>query len=245
MRRLLIVEDEDHLALGLKFNFEAEGYDVEVASNGLEALTIFREADPPIDLVVLDLMLPDMSGYDICEAIRTDNYEVPILVLSARTLSEDKTRAFDLGIDQYVTKPFNLPELISRVRSLIKRRPAGRLTNMETEPETEAVEFGNAKVNFRRFEVTVDGEQRKLTPMEMKLLQLFVRSEGEVLSRKEILAKVWDMDPPPETRTVDNFVMRLRKHFEMDPANPQFFQSVRGAGYRFVSHPDDAMADQD
>ena len=236
MRRLLIIEDEEHLALGLKFNFEVEGYEVDVASNGLDALAIFRAADPPIDLVVLDLMLPDMSGYDICEAIRTDNFDVPILVLSARTLSEDKTRAFDLGIDQYVTKPFNLPELISRVRSLIKRRPTVRAKQFDT----ETVEFGKAKIHFRRFEATMDGEQRKLTPMEMKLLQLFVESEGAVLSRKEILAKVWDMDPPPETRTVDNFVMRLRKHFEVDPTNPQFFRSVRGAGYRFVSREDDA-----
>lgn len=231
MRRLLIVEDEDHLALGLKFNFEAEGYDVTVATNGIDAIEIMRTADPPMELVVLDLMLPDMSGYEICEAIRADNYEVPILVLSARTLAEDKTRAFDLGIDQYVTKPFNLPELISRVRSLIKRRPIARPASIEK----EFIEFGKVRVNFRRYEATVDGESRKLTPMEMKLLQLFVQNEGVVLSRKEILAKVWDMDPPPETRTVDNFVMRLRKHFEDDPANPRFFQSVRGAGYRFVS----------
>lgn len=231
--KILIVEDEEHLSRGLKFNFEAEGYEVEVAEEGREALRILHEASPPVDVVILDLMLPGMSGYEICEEIRKERLDLPIMVLSARTLSEDKIRAFDLGVDQYVTKPFQLNELLSRIRNLAKRRPvsAGNYGG------TESVEFCRAKVDFRRFEATFDGESRRLTPMEMKLLQLFVKNEGVVLSRREILSKVWDMNPPPETRTVDNFVLRLRKHFEIDPANPQHFLSVRGAGYRFTLSP--------
>lgn len=236
--RLLIVEDEEHLAQGLKFNFEAEGYTVDAVGDGPAALKLLRDADPPVDLIVLDLMLPGMSGYEICEAIRIENDQIPIIVLSARTLSEDKTRAFDLGIDQYVTKPFHLPEVLSRVRNLIRRRP--REKRESTEAEQTELRFGKARVDFRRFEASFDGEARRLTPMEMRLLQLFASHEGMVLSRKEILAKVWDMDPPPETRTVDNFVMRLRKHFEIDPANPRHFLSVRGAGYRFLRQESDA-----
>lgn len=229
--RMLIVEDEEHLALGLRFNFEAEGYQVDVAGDGKEALDLMASADPPIDLVILDLMLPGMSGYEICEQIRVHHLDLPIIVLSARTLSEDKTRAFDVGVDQYVTKPFHLPELLSRVRNLVKRRRPAQRAVVEGR---DRLEFGSAKIDFKRFEAFMGDEPRRLTPMEMKLLQLFADNEGVVLSRKELLSKVWDMDPPPETRTVDNFVMRLRKHFESDPANPRHFQSVRGAGYRFV-----------
>jgi two-component system OmpR family response regulator len=228
---MLIVEDEEHLALGLRFNFEAEGYQVDVVNDGKEGLDLIASAHPPVDLVILDLMLPGMSGYEICEQIRLHDLDLPIIVLSARTLSEDKTRAFDVGVDQYVTKPFHLPELLSRVRNLVKRRRPAQRTVVEG---GDRLEFGLAKVDFKRFEAFMGDEPRRLTPMEMKLLQLFADNEGVVLSRKELLSKVWDMDPPPETRTVDNFVMRLRKHFEIDPANPRHFQSVRGAGYRFV-----------
>lgn len=238
--RILIVEDEEHLARGLKFNFEAEGYQVDAAGSGPVALDLLATADPPIDIVILDLMLPGMSGYEICEAIRKDSLDLPILVLSARILSEDKSRAFDLGVDQYVTKPFNLPEMLSRVRNLAKKRQRGNGIQ-----GGDIVEFGQARVDFRRYEVTVDGESKKLTPMEMKLLQLFVRNEGLVLTRKEILSKVWDMPSPPETRTVDNFVMRLRKHFEFDPGRPRHFLSVRGAGYRFSRQPADPSDEEE
>lgn len=238
--RILIVEDEEHLARGLKFNFEAEGYQVDAVGNGPDALNLLAAADPPVDIVILDLMLPGMSGYEICEAIRKDSLDLPILVLSARTLSEDKSRAFDLGVDQYVTKPFHLPEMLSRVRNLVKKRHRGYGS-----PAGDVVEFGRARVDFRRYEVAVDGEARKLTPMEMKLLQLFVRNEGVVLSRKEILSKVWDMASPPETRTVDNFVMRLRKHFEQDPGRPRHFLSVRGAGYRFSTQPTETSDEEE
>lgn len=230
--RILIVEDEQHLAQGLQFNFEAESYSVDVANDGTAALELIARADPAIDLVILDLMLPGMSGYEICEQIRLHDLDLPIIVLSARTLSEDKARAFDVGVDQYVTKPFHLPELLSRVRSLIRRRK--QRSAMVESTGRDVLEFGQARIDFKRFDASMGSEPRRLTPMEMKLLQLFASHEGMVLSRKQILTQVWDMDPPPETRTVDNFVMRLRKHFEEDPGNPKHFQSVRGAGYRFV-----------
>jgi two-component system OmpR family response regulator len=231
--RILIIEDEEHLASGLKFNFEQDGYEVAVAPDGPTGLQLFRQADPPFDLVVLDLMLPGMSGYDTCEELRASDRDVPILVLSARTLAEDKARAFDCGTDQYVTKPFNLPELLSRVRNLIQRRGQ---RERQTPPSDERVyRFGSARVDFRTFEVTVDGEPRKLTQREIELLRLFIRNEGHVLTRREILEKVWGFRFIPTTRTVDNFVMRLRKHFEQDPTAPRHFLSVRGAGYRFVA----------
>ncbi|MFO0946695.1 MAG: response regulator transcription factor [Planctomycetota bacterium] len=231
--RILIVEDEEHLASGLKFNFEAEGYEVFVAPDGPSALKIFLEKQGTVDLVVLDLMLPGMSGYETCTALRAIDKEVPILVLSARSLSEDRTRAFECGTDQYLTKPFELRELLSRVKNLIERRRLPRPAIPEK--DSNIYEFANARIDFRKFEVTVNNQPRKLTPFEMKLLELFVKNEGVVFSRAELLEKVWGLSPAPATRTVDNFMMRLRKHFETDPTQPRHFLSVRGAGYRFVS----------
>jgi DNA-binding response OmpR family regulator len=230
--RILIVEDEEHLAIGLKYNFEAEGYEVAVAGDGPSALRVFLEKPNGVDLVILDLMLPGMSGYETCTAMRAIDKEVPIVALSARSLSEDRTRAFECGVDQYITKPFDLRELLSRVRIMLERGPSQRGAKEE---ETSVVEFGDARIDFRKYEVTVKNVPHKLTPIELKLLELLVRNEGVVFTRGEILEKVWGISPPPATRTVDNFMVRLRKHFEVDPAQPRHFLSVRGAGYRFVS----------
>ena len=252
--KLLIVEDEEHLAFGLKFNFEAEGYEVTLAAEGATAMTAFEDAQAdksPFSLIILDLMLPEMSGYEICQKIREQHPSVPILVLSARTLSEDKARAFDCGCDQYVTKPFDLSELLSRVRNLTSRRapPAEESTIDETAVHgavdgtvdgavgDEWVEFGRARVNFRTFEATVDDQSCNLTTMELQLVRYFLDHEGAVLTRANILENVWEIHPAPTTRTVDNFVMRLRRHFEVDPSKPKHFLSVRGAGYRFVRDP--------
>jgi len=239
--KILIVEDEEALALGLKFNFEQEGYEVLVAGDGPTALRLFRDA-APVDLIILDLMLPGMSGYEICTAIRTHNKTVPILVLSARTLSEDRMHAFDCGTDQYITKPFVLPELLNRVRNLMERHKAlltaaqqepGKQT--PTEPESAIVAFPHFKVDPQSFEVIVGDRRHSLTTQEMQLLRYFIQHEGEVLSRYRILAEVWDEHVDVTTRTIDNFVLRLRKLIEPDPARPQYILSVRGTGYRFVS----------
>ncbi|MDP1797406.1 MAG: response regulator transcription factor [Planctomycetaceae bacterium] len=236
--RILLVEDEDAMALGLKFNFEQEGYNVDLAGDGPTALKLFREADPAMDLVILDLMLPGMSGYEVCREIRTMDKLVPIVVLSARTLSEDKMHAFDCGTDQYMTKPFALPELLNRVRNLMDRYRTIQKGSREEVAETKApteYHFDHCKVNFQSFEVLTQGKTHNLTTLEMQLLRYFIEHEGQVLSRHEILERVWDPSADVTTRTIDNFVLRLRKVIEPDPSRPQYILSVRGTGYRFVS----------
>lgn len=235
-QRILIVEDEDSIANGLKFNFEQEGYDAVVRRDGPATLAYLDEHSGDVDLVILDLMLPGMSGYEICRAIRDRDTELPIIVLSARTLSEDKAHAFDCGTDQYVTKPFALPELLSRVRNLLSR--ASRHGNGQPAPSRPALEefnFGDVHVDFRSFEVRRGDELHRLTTMEMQLLRYFIENEGAVLSRTQILRDVWSQNADVTTRTIDNFVMRLRKYIESDPANPAFLLSVRGTGYRFTT----------
>jgi two-component system OmpR family response regulator len=236
--RLLVVEDEEHLAVGLKYNFQAEGFEVDTVGDGPAALKMMRDHPEAYDLVILDVMLPGMSGYDVCTEIRQFDVDVPILMLTARTLSEDRTRAFECGTDQYLAKPFDLRELLARVRNLTERR--GRRSRPR--PAEDHFEFSDARIDFRRLEALVGGKRKSLTPMEFRLLELFVRNEGVVLSRAAILDKVWGISPPPATRTVDNFVMRLRKHFEKDPAQPRYFTSVRGAGYRFVAGGEDSSS---
>ena len=234
MKRILVVEDEQHLAFGIKFNLEAEGYEVTTAADGPSALALVEEDPRGMDLVILDLMLPGMSGYAVCEALREKGNDVPVLMLSARTLVEDRIRGYDVGADQYLQKPFELEELLSMTRNLIGRRarPSGRVDGRTLGPEYE---FGRATVNFDTFSITVAGEPIRLTHTEMKLLRYFAENEGIVVTRAELLENVWGMSHMPTTRTVDNFIVNLRKYFEEDPAHPKHFLSVRGAGYRFVA----------
>lgn len=234
--RILIVEDEQPLARGLQFNFEQEGYEAVLAGSGPEALLEFQR-EPRPDAVVLDLMLPGQSGYETCRLIREIDPHVPVLVLSARTLPEDKAQAFDCGCDQYVTKPFNLPELISRVRNLLARRTTRAAAQ---KAEDRVYTFDDVSVDFDRFELTVRGRTYELTTMEQQLLRYFIRNEGRVLSRSRILQDVWRESSEITTRSIDNFVMRLRKYIEPDPAEPRHILSVRGTGYRFLARPADA-----
>jgi two-component system OmpR family response regulator len=235
MKHILVVEDEEHLAFGIKYNLEAEGYEVTTAGDGPKALQVLEGGDSPVDLVILDLMLPGMSGYAVCESLRQRGNNVPVLILSARTLVEDRVRGYDVGADQYLQKPFELEELISMTRNLLTRR-----TPIASPPRQHDVgptyQFGKANVNFDSFNVTVAGEPVRLTHTEMKLLRYFVENEGSVVTRAELLEHVWGMSHMPTTRTVDNFIVNLRKYFEDDPANPKHFLSVRGAGYRFVAN---------
>lgn len=239
MSHLLVVEDEESIARGLKFNFEQEGYKVTLAMDGSTALEYFEQANPNIDLIVLDLMLPGMSGYDVCRAIREMNPHVPIIMLTARTLSEDKIQAFDVGTDQYVTKPFSLAEILARVRNLISRRAGSGEIAI---PETKGVyQFDHVTIDFARFRVVVQRDTEivhELTTLEMQLLRYFVDNEGHVLARQDILDNVWPSDADVTQRTIDNFVLRLRRIIEPDPANPQYLLSVRGTGYRFVAAAD-------
>jgi two-component system alkaline phosphatase synthesis response regulator PhoP len=245
MPHILVVEDEEHLAIGIKYNLEAEGFTVTTAGNGQAALSAVAAADAPVDLVVLDLMLPGMSGYAVCEAIRGQGSDMPVVMLTARTLVEDRIRGFDAGTDVYLQKPFDLDELLSIVRNLLARRgrtgrprPAG-LERPQPSKDDAALaggvyRFGNAEVNFDTWEARSGKKPVRLTNLEMKLLRYLVENEGTVSSRSDLLKRVWGMARAPATRTVDTFMLNLRKYFEADPARPVHFLSVRGMGYRFV-----------
>lgn len=233
---ILVVEDEQHLAIGIKYNLEAEGYQVTTTGDGPTALTIIEDGDD-IDLVVLDLMLPGMSGYDVCEKLRKRGSDIPVLILSARTLSEDRTRGFDVGADQYLMKPFDLDELLSRVKGLLAAYR--RRTNGTAAPPAISgpFEFGKAKINFDTFEVTVAGEAVPITKLEITLLRYFIENEGRVIPRGELLENVWKMPASISTRAPDQFIRRLRLLFEDDPSQPKHFITIRDAGYRFIAEP--------
>ncbi len=239
--RILIVEDEDAMATGLKFNFEQEGYEVTHVADGHSAVEFFEGEEPSedFDIIVLDLMLPGMSGYEACRRIRAVRPDLPILVLSARSLSEDRSAAFDAGTNQYLTKPFDLRELLSRVRNLVNQSQHRKETHPHAEPdkatiEDQIFEFENVRFDLGRFELTVGDAVHELTGREAELLNYFIQHEGHVLSRSRILKDVWGESEELATRTIDNFVLRLRKMLEPNPAEPRFILSVRGTGYRFV-----------
>jgi two-component system OmpR family response regulator len=234
-QHILVVEDERHLAVGIKFNLEAEGYRVTTAADGPSALKAVENND--IDLVILDIMLPGMSGYAVCEKLREDGDDIPILILSARTLSEDRTRGFDVGANQYLSKPFDLDELLSRVRNLLTHHPRGRRS---PRPATKLTtyEFAAAKIDFPKYELTIGGKPVQLTKREWELLAFFVENEGRLIPRQEILEEVWQMPGHISTRAPDQFILRLRKLFEADPANPRHLLTIRDLGYRFVARPE-------
>jgi two-component system OmpR family response regulator len=235
-RHILLVEDEEHLSIGIQFNLEAEGYVVHAVADGKSALVHVQTNPDAVDLVVLDLMLPEMSGYDVCRELRKSHPRLPILILSARTLPEDRTRGFDVGADQYLTKPFELDELLSRVKNLLAR--ADRERGMTATAANRVFRFGDATVNFDTFEVVVGGKPVRMTALELKLLEYFVQNEGRVVPRSELLERVWEMPASMNTRAPDQFIRRLRKTFEAKPSQPRHFLTVRDAGYRFLSSGD-------
>ena len=241
--RILVVEDEDAIARGLRFNFEREGHQVDLASNGPTALEIYESAQPPIDLVVLDLMLPLMSGYEICRTLRRLDTEIPIMALTARTLSEDKVQAFDVGVDQYMTKPFSLPELLSRVNNLLNKRRR-TLERRAVRPTEDIVRFSDVTVDFGRFELRRNGDVHPLTTREQELLRYFLEHDGVVLSRARLQSDVWKDSADISSRSIDNFVMRLRRMIEQDPTTPKHLLSIRGTGYRFVREPTPEAVDE-
>lgn len=240
--KILVVEDEPAIAEGLQFNFEQEGYDVVVAIDGFRAIeqidNQIKSGATPFDVIVLDLMLPGKSGYETCREIRQRDNQVAILVLSARQLSEDRTLAFDSGCDQYMSKPFSLPELLSRVQNLKARRSRTSEPTLQTPANMlSKFEFGDGlEIHFDKYEVHVRGKVHSLTTMECQLMRFFIDNADRVLSREQIMLKVWGEDYALSFRTIDNFVMRLRKLIEADPSQPQHIVSVRGTGYRFVAN---------
>ena len=230
---ILVVEDEEHLAIGIQFNLEAEGFHVTCVGDGHQALEQLSVSQTPIDLVVLDLMLPGMSGYDVCEKIRESGMQLPVLMLSARSLPEDRARGFDVGADQYLNKPFELDELISRVKSLLQR--SGRGQNGQSGPKMEEnVSINGRSIDMNTFEVSGPTNCR-LTALEMKLLRYFLDHPDRIIPKTELLEKVWNLPPHVSTRAPDQFIRRLRKIFEETPSEPQHFLTIRDAGYRFTS----------
>jgi DNA-binding response OmpR family regulator len=235
-QRLLVVEDEEHLAMGLKLNLELEGYDVSVAGTAREAGEALL--DPrAVDAIVLDVMLPDLDGFELCKRLRESGNYVPVVMLTARNSAEDRVRGLEVGADDYLVKPFDLIELLARVRSMLRRRAWERERRKDTTgrpPSPASVVLGDARIDFESHEVERAGEPIKLTRLELDLLRYFVEHPGKVLSREHLLEEVWKLHGYSTARTVDNFVFRLRRHFEEDPQAPKHFLSIRGAGYKFV-----------
>lgn len=227
--RLLVVEDENHLAAGLKLNFEMENYSVDLARTAREAARLLAQPGG-YAAIILDVTLPDSDGFTLCRKMRASGDYTPVLMLTARTLAEDRVNGLESGADDYLTKPFELDELLARVRSMLRRQAWERRST----EIGDAYSFGDAEVDFDRHEVLVRGTSVTLTNLELELLRYFAQNPERVLSRAELLEKVWKLRDYPNTRTVDNFVMRLRRHFEEDPSKPRYFHSVRGAGYKFI-----------
>lgn len=235
--RILLVEDEQHLAFGIEFNLKRAGYEVVVEMDGQSADRRLTEQAPLFDLVILDLMLPGLNGYDICRRLRKAGGQMPVLILSARSLPEDRTRGFEVGADQYLTKPFDLEELLTRVKHLLirfKNITGSTAAALDAEPDA-VVKIGQFDLDFNSYQVTRDGEfVQQLTSLEAKLLKYFIKNAGRVISRGELLENVWELENEVLSRAPDQFIRRLRKLLERDPAQPLIIQTVRDAGYRFV-----------
>ena len=236
MTRVLIVEDENHLAAGIRYNLELEGYDVDVVGDGLAALSLLTPragTSPAFDLIVLDVMLPGMDGFALADRLRSLGNLTPILMLTAKGLPEDVVHGLEAGADDYLPKPFDLAVFLARVRGLLRRRDWARGAS----GETHTTRIGEAEVDFQNFELKARGETFRLTLLEAMLLKLLVENAGRVVGKGEILEKVWNLSPDTETRAVDNFVMRLRRYLEEDPRSPRYLHTVRGAGYRLQLEP--------
>lgn len=227
---ILLVEDEENLQDTLKLNFEMEGYNVASAYNGVEALRALQ--NEYFDLIILDVMLPEIDGIAVCENIRLSNTEIPILMLSAKSQSSDRILGLKKGADDYVTKPFSLEELLIRVKMLINK--SKKISAKE--PVADEYNFGKNIINFKSLECTnKEGESVALTKKEIMLLKLLIENKNEVVTREKILQSVWGYNVYPTTRTVDNFILNFRKYFEDDSRNPKYFHSVRGIGYKFTN----------
>jgi DNA-binding response OmpR family regulator len=233
MTRILVVEDEEHIADGLRFNLEAEGYAVEVAGDGEQAVGILLDPEQHFELVILDLMLPRMSGFEVARRTRAAGVYVAILILTAKDSPVDVVRGLEEGADDYLTKPFRLDELLARVKGLLRRRRWHGVDTQEGTPRQLA--FGSVQVDLDRFELETPRGTVHLTTREMGLLRALMEREGEVVTRETLLEEVWGLKPDTRTRVIDSFIVRLRRYVEDDPSTPRHIVSVRGRGYRFVS----------
>jgi DNA-binding response OmpR family regulator len=245
MIRILVVEDEQHLAEGLRFNLEAEGYEVTVVETGEAAVELLAPDSPPFDVLVLDVMLPGKNGFAVMSELRAAGQFISTLMLTARGHPDDILKGFAAGADDYLTKPFELAILIARIRGLLRRREWLRasLTNEHAAIAVAAPEpsgtftFGDKQVSFDQLELRVRGEVFPLTLMEANLLRYFIERENKPVSRKTMLEEVWGLHEDTDTRAIDNFIVRLRRYIEDDPTHPRHLLTVRGVGYRFVASP--------
>lgn len=225
---ILLVEDEEHLHEALKLNLEMEGYEVDSAYDGGEALKLIQSAH--YDLIILDIMLPSLDGFSITERLRLNNNQTPILILSAKNTSANRVQGLKLGADDYLTKPFNLEELLLRVAKLIQKQEK----QGKTSPQMDRYQFIGHTIDFNASEVILgSGQKITLTKRELLLLKLLIEHKNTVVTREKILQLVWGYQVFPNTRTIDNFILNFRKYFEIDPKHPKHFISMRGVGYKF------------
>jgi two-component system alkaline phosphatase synthesis response regulator PhoP len=226
---ILLVEDEENLQEALKLNLELEGYEVTSSYDGADALRVVQKEH--FDLIILDVMLPELDGIAVVETIRLNNTDMPILILSARNSSADRVLGLKKGADDYLTKPFNLEELLLRVKKLLKKGEQ----LLQKQPLPDVYKFGSNEIDFKALECSGKaGEKIMLTKKEIMLLKLLIENKNEVVTREKILQAVWGYNVYPTTRTIDNFILNFRKYFEEDSRNPQYFHSVRGVGYKFT-----------
>ena len=226
---VLVVEDEQHLAEGLRFNLEAEGFEVTVRENGEDALADFEDKKSGYDLLVLDVMLPGIDGFEVIRRLREQRQFLPTLMLTARSRPDDVVKGIAAGADDYLAKPFDLGVLIARIKGLIRRR---EWMGASAPEPAEEITINGRLIDFKTLEIEVDGERQPLTLLEVNLLKYLIEHEGEAVSRADLLDKVWQVQSDTDTRAIDNFIVRLRKYIETDPAHPECLLTVRGVGYR-------------
>jgi two-component system alkaline phosphatase synthesis response regulator PhoP len=233
--KILVVDDEAHLAAGIRENLEAEGYRADVAYDGVTGLARLRAES--FDLVVLDVMMPNMDGLELCARLRRDGLQTPVLFLTVKGDAEDRVRGFEAGGDDYLTKPFHLRELLLRVAAILRR------SSWYQSSESATLAFGGNRVDFKTYEARAwDGTSHSLTHKEAMILRVLAERPAEIVTREEILDRVWGYEVFPSTRTIDNFIVRLRKRFERNPELPAHFHTVRGVGYRFTPEPQPSEA---
>jgi DNA-binding response OmpR family regulator len=240
MGRILIVEDETHLAEGLRFNIEAEGHTVDVIGDGNEAVAHLLDGKSTYDVIVLDVMLPGRDGFEVASEVRKAGVYVPILMLTARGRPEDVLSGFEAGADDYLTKPFELAILLARVRGLLRRQNWMRQAAADSQPAPDAahlLRIAGKTLDLKALELRVGDRSYHLTVMECELLKYLVQNAGQAVSRKAILENVWDLHEETDTRAIDNFIVRLRRYVEEDPAKPKHVLTVRGVGYKFIADP--------
>jgi len=225
-KKVLIIEDEEDLIKGLKLNLIDEGYEVDSALNGVEGLLKVIQETP--DLIILDIMLPDKDGLEVCRELRQKNISIPIIMLTAKGEEIDKVVGLEIGADDYITKPFSVRELLARIKAQLRR------AERDEKAVPQIYSFGDIEIDFAQFEVRRKGKELDLTSLEMEILKYFIAHRGEVVARDDFLDKIWGYESYPTTRTIDNHILKLRKKIEEDPSHPRYILSVYGGGYRFI-----------